>query len=365
MKKLLLPLLLAGALHAQAQAPADATASMALATNSTSVDELVRDGVGLYDAGRYPEALAKYRQALDLAPASPLARAELAMTYSALDRNAEATALCQQLVQENPRVSPFVYAVYGRSLDGSRRPAEALAAYRQGIQYFPADFNLHLNEGIALAGQRDYEGAAASFRYAVALRPDHASAHMLLGITQLHLGARVPGVLALARFLVLEPNSPRSSQRQQWLDEAIMQGVAQPDAQHVTISVPASGLRKNGGRVGDDFGPEELLLSLQGAADLQATQPRTKLEKFIDQFGALCRTMGERQPQAGRGFARTYYAPYFVEMERRGFVPAFAYLAHSSQPNAPEVRQWLAAHPVQVRVFQEWSRSYDWPKLPR
>ena len=357
MKKLLLPLLLLGALRSQAQAPADATASAA---------ELVRAGTNLYDAGRYPEALTKYQQALDLAPSNQLARAELAMTYRALDRNTEAAALCQQLVEENPRVSPYVYAVYGSSLDHSRRPTEALAAYRQGMQYFPADFTLRLNEGMTLSGQRDYEGAAASFRYAVALRPDQANAHMLLGTTQLRLGERVPGLLALARYLVLEPNGPRSQQRQQWLDQAIMQGIAPQadDAQRVSISVPASALHKNGGRVGDDFGPEELLLSMQGAVDLGPAAPRkSRLDKFIDQFSTLCRAMGARQPQAGHGFVRTYYAPYFVEMERRGFVPAFAYLTHSSQANAPEVQQWLATHRTQVQVFQEWSRSYEWPKL--
>lgn len=354
MNNLLLPLLLAGALGAaQAQTPTDATAS-------ASAAELVRDGIGLYDAGRYSEALAKYQQALGLAPANSLARAELAMTYTALDRNDEAAALCQQLVQENPRVSPFVYTVYGQSL-ADTRPAEALAAYRKGIQYFPADFNLHLNEGIALAGQRDYEGAAASFRYAVALQPEQASAHLLLGVTQLQLGAWVPGLLALARFLVLEPNGPRS---QQWLDQVMLQGVAQANAHGVQLRVPASGLRPDGGRVGDDFGPEEVLLAMQGAFTLSdASQHKTKLEKFIDQFGALCRALGERQPQAGRGFARTYYAPYFAEMEQRGFVPVFAYLTHSAQPNAPEVRQWLAAHPLQVRGFQEWSKNYQWPKV--
>ena len=84
---------------------------------------------------------------------------------------------------------------------------------------------------------------------------------------------------------------------------------------------------------------------------------------LCQQFSTLCRAMGARQPQAGHGFVRTYYAPYFVEMERRGFVPAFAYLTHSSQANAPEVQQWLATHRTQVQVFQEWSRSYEWPKL--
>ena len=40
-------------------------------------------------------------------------------------------------------------------------------------------------------------------------------------------------------------------------------------------------------------------------------------------------------------------------------VPAFTYVVHSSQPDA---QQWLAAHPTEVQVFQEWSKNYEWPK---
>ncbi len=334
------------------------------------VRELVREGVALYDAGHYDQAVTKYQQALAALPGYATAQAELAMAYAAQGRHAEAIALCQQLLQAHPAdADPLVYITYGNSLDASQQPAEALAVYRQGLRRYPDSYLLYFNQGVTLAGQEQEAEAVASFQHAIGLNPAHASSHMVLGGVQLGAGTRIPAILALARFLVLEPGSGRSAQRQALLDQAMLQGVSQADAHNVTVNInlPESSRKKGKGKKAgpDDFGPEELLLSMAGALALgEKNQSKTKIEKFIDQFGTLCQALGERGKVAGGGFARTYYVPYFVELEKKGYVPAFAYLAHSAQPNAPDVQQWLAAHPTEVQVFQEWSKNYDWPKVP-
>ncbi|MFD1470529.1 tetratricopeptide repeat protein [Hymenobacter caeli] len=329
--------------------------------------ELVREGVALYDTGQYNQAANKYQQALAATPGDAQAQAELAMTYAALNRHDEAVALCQQLLAAHPEADPLVYATYGNSLDAGQRPAEALAVYRQALLRYPDSYILYFNQGVTLAGQEREAEAVASFQHALALNPAHASSHMVLGGVQLGAGTRVPAILALARFLVLEPGSGRSAQRRALLDQALLQGVSRADGRPVNIALsrPAAGPKKGKGRKArpDDFGPEEMFLSLAGALALdEKNQDKTKTERFIDQFGALCRVLGERAPAAGGGFTRTYYAPYFVELEKKGYVPAFAYLTHSSETDAPEVQQWLAAHPTEVEVFREWSKNYDWPK---
>ena len=352
MKKLLLMLGLAGVLRAEAQTTPDTPAA------------LVRAGVALYDEGHYDQAAAKYQQALAADPGNGPAQAELAMTYLALNRHADAVALCQQILQAHPAADPLVYVTYGNALDATQRPAEALAAYHAGLQRYPTSYILYFNQGVTQAAQGQSAAAVASFERAVSLNPRHASSHMLLGATQLRAGRRVPGLLALARFLVLEPpGSGRAAAYRAQLDAAMLQGVSQQDEHHITVSVAAESLKKaKGKKAADDFGPEEMFLSMAGALALNAeNKGKTPLEKFIDQFGSLCRVMGEREGKAGAGFTRTYYVPYFVALEKKGFVPAFAYLAHNAPAAAPEVQQWLAAHPAEVQVFQEWSKNYPWP----
>ncbi|MGI4863659.1 MAG: tetratricopeptide repeat protein [Janthinobacterium lividum] len=332
----------------------------ALAQNTPARD-LVKQGVQLYDEGQYDQAIAKYQQALAAEPTNDVAQAELALTYNALGRNAEAKVTCEQLLKRTPDVGPTLYVTYGNSLDGLGEFKQAEQAYREGMKKYPDSYALYYNLGVAQAGRQQYPAAIASFQQAVVRNPRHASSHMSAGVLQLATGSRVPGVLALARFLVLEPTGPRATQRLPQLDQAMLQGVSQSDGHNINISVAPSALSK--GKKADDFGPEDLMLSMSGALTLdEKSKNKTKLEKFIDQFSSLCEVMGELSAKSSGGFVRTYYVPYFVAMQKKGFVPAFAYLAHSSQTDAPEVQQWLAAHPNEVQVFQEWSKNYEWPK---
>jgi hypothetical protein len=88
----------------------------------------------------------------------------------------------------------------------------------------------------------------------------------------------------------------------------------------------------------------------------------TAVSRFAEQFSWLCKSLAEHSSARQTGFTWNYYVPYFVEMEKKGYVTAFAYLTHASQAEVPEVQQWLAAHPNEVAVFQEWSKNYAWPR---
>ncbi|WP_210517503.1 tetratricopeptide repeat protein [Hymenobacter terricola] len=341
-------------------------AAAAQDNGAASPHALVEEGVKLYDAGKYDEAVAKYQQALKAAPGDETATSELALTYNALGRDAEAAKLCEKLLKANPAADQSVYVTYGNSLDALKKTKEASRVYEQGLKRYPNSYSLHYNQGVAQATSGQAPAAIASFQQAVALNPGHASSHLSLGVMQLSSRARVPAVLALGRFLVLEPRSARATQRLPLLDQAMTQGVSKTGSNAVTINISEDALNGTNGKSSgpDNFGPAELLLSISGAAvlNLPAGAPvPTEIEQFSTQFGHLCKTLGELNDKQ-KGFTWNYYVPYFVEMEKKGYAPAFAYLSHSSQTTVPEVQQWLTAHPAEVAVFQEWSKNYVWPK---
>lgn len=343
----------------------------AQSTGVTPVRELVREGVKLYDAGKYEEAVAKYQQALDTAPKDETALSELALTYNELGRNAEAAAICEKLVKANPDIDASVYVTYGNSLDAMKKSKQVNQVYEQGLKRHPDAYSLYYNAGVAQATSNQVAASINSFQQAVALNPQHGSSHMSLGLMQLSSHARVAGMLALSRFLVLEPRSGRAAQRLPMLDQAINQGATKTGTNSISINISAEALQGANGKSNgpDNFGPAEMLLSASSAAALippPGMPVPTAMEQFSNRFGELCKVLGElNTKQTKIGFTWNYYVPYFVEMEKKGFVPAFTYLVHASKADDAEVQHWLAEHPTEVQVFQEWSKNYIWPKPVR
>jgi Flp pilus assembly protein TadD len=352
MKKLLFLLWISGVGTAAAQT-----------TTNPAERDLVKEGIRLYDAGKYDEAVAKYQQVLATSPTDAFALSELALTYNTMGRSKEAVAICEKLLKADPDADESVYVTYGNSLDALKKTKDAYRAYETGLKHHPGSASLYFNLGVAQATSGQGPASVGSFQQAVAQSPDYASAHMSLGVMQLSNSARVPAVLSLGRFLVLEPRGPRATQRLPLLDKAMTQGVSRTGENAVTVSMTVEDVRDAGRNRDkpDNFGLTEMMLNLVSARTV-GKDSGTAVSRFAEQFSWLCKSLAERSTDKPTGFTWNYYVPYFVEMERKGFVPAFAYLTHASQTDAPEVQQWLSAHPNEVAVFQEWSKNYVWPK---
>lgn len=325
--------------------------------------DLVKEGVSLYDAGNYDAAVAKYQQALRVAPNDAMAQAELALTYHALGKYTEAIALCQELVKR-PESDPTIYVTYGNSLDALKKPEEAIRVYQEGVRKYPDNSQLYFNQGITLAGMNKNAEAITSLQQAARLNPAHPSSPLYMGLLTADAGNRVPALLEIARFLVLEPQGRRAVQNLPNLQKLLHQGVTQRDEKNITITLNSSALRnsKRQSKQPDDFSSVEMLLSLIVANEhTEKLRDKTPLEKFSHSFATLCQGLAEQQGKH-TGFAWEYYVPYFVAMEKAGFVPAFTYQIHAADAANTEAQQWLAQHPNEVAAFQEWSRTYSWPK---
>jgi tetratricopeptide (TPR) repeat protein len=199
--------------------------------------DLVEQGVKLYDAGQYPEAVARYQQALAAVPNDPYALSELALTYNAMSRHKEAVDICQKLLKADPDADESVYVTYGNSLDALKKTKDAYRAYEDGLKHHPASASLYFNLGVAQATGGQAPASIGSFQQAAALSPDYASVHMSLAVMQLASNARIPAILGLGRFLVLEPRGARATQRLPLLDKAMSQGVTRTGANAVTLAL--------------------------------------------------------------------------------------------------------------------------------
>lgn len=162
---------------------------------------------------------------------------------------------------------------------------------------------------------------------------------------------------------MLEPRSTRATQRLTLLDQAMTKGVTRTGEKEINISLAVGDVSElgNDSHKPDNFALTDMTLSLAIAHGM-AKDSGTVVGRFARYFAQLCESLAAAEPDKHPGFSWEYYVPYFVEMNKKGFVPAFAYLSHASQADTdPDVKQWLASHATEVQVFEEWSRNYAWP----
>ncbi|MCR5889495.1 tetratricopeptide repeat protein [Hymenobacter sp. J193] len=330
------------------------------------VKKLISEGVALHDAGKYDAALARYQEALKLQPQDVITQAEMAITYYALGKYEEALTLSRQAIASPGKKGPNIYATYANSLDALNRPAEAEQAYRDGLKEFPNYYLLLYNLGVTQYGMKKYDDAQQSFQQAVQANPNHPGSNLSWGLGLVDRGKRIPAILALANFLLLEPNTKRSYENLHQLHQLMSEGVEKTAGGGTVIRVDSSKLKasKKGKQKAkaDDFGSSELMLSLLSTMDnLPPELAKNPVETFGFQFNMLCQGLVKKEA-APTGFAATHYVPFFNEMGSKGHMTTFAYLIHFSDDEKPYARQWLEQHPDELKDLISFVSEYNWAK---
>ena len=115
-----------------------------------------------------------------------------------------AARCCQRVLQRVPDHAEAMHVlgvIAGRSGDG----ALAVSWTRRSLEINPTVAVWHRNLAVLLEQQKDFRGAAASFREALALTPDDGAAHLGLGNALLHLGTPMDAAVSLNEALKVCP----------------------------------------------------------------------------------------------------------------------------------------------------------------
>ncbi|WP_165903769.1 tetratricopeptide repeat protein [Hymenobacter gummosus] len=330
------------------------------------VRQLAKEGVALHLVDRYQEADAKYQQALKLEPNSQLIKYLMALNYTQLDRHAEAIPLLQEYIDADPAAAPGeAYVSLGTSLSRLKKLPEAIKVYEQGIKRHPTHQLLYFNMGQAYLKLGKPEDAIGAYRQSARLNPQHPTSALYLGVATADLSNRIPAVLELSRFLLLAPTHRNAPTAIQHLYRLVGSGVKKTGANEVSLTMNADALKASQrGRGDENFGDQDMLLSLMSAGDYtEENRGKTPAVRFAEKMNDLFKSLGTADGrQSRKGFAWEFYAPYFAELQRKGYAETCAYLLRSADSADEESKAWLAAHAAQVADFQAWSAAYAWPK---
>jgi tetratricopeptide (TPR) repeat protein len=321
--------------------------------------ERIKAGAKLHDQAKFDDAIALYRAVLEENPDCLMAMYELTFTYIAKKDYAKAIETSSRGTEYPTAERAGFFMLLGSAYDDSGEPAKAVDTYERGISVAPSGA-LYFNLAITLNRLNRNDEAIQALKQAAYVDPNHISTQHRLGASWLSAGYRTPAILALSRFLILEPSGTRAAQvHSAWL-KAVTGGVSSDANGKISLNVDPTERTGEG-----NFTQADITLGLSRAAALTQSAGKTQAQILIDQLTQWFRMLGVEKMADPPGFAAIYYVPYFVELQKRGYTEAFVYWV-SQQSDLQGVKEWIAdpANRLKASEFVQWSKAYAWPTRP-
>jgi tetratricopeptide (TPR) repeat protein len=164
-----------------------------------------------YNENRFEEAIKAFQRSLELRPRSAAAGDGLGLSYSGLNRTAEAITSLQNAItwQENAAVkSPEPFVDLGDLLNQQGRFEEALPVLQQAVAIAPRNIRAHEILGKTLLNLNRLADAQRELEAAISIDPDQAALHYLLGQIYRKQGQLEKAKIEMQRFQELKAKEP-------------------------------------------------------------------------------------------------------------------------------------------------------------
>jgi tetratricopeptide (TPR) repeat protein len=309
------------------------------------VETLVREGIALYDSGKYDEAISKFSAALAEDPSSDLAAYELALTYSAKGDNAQCIALLEPRAKKKSRVQAPMHAILGNCLDHAGHPDRAVAVYRRGLKINPNDTQLLYNLAVTLVGRNDLDEARKLLKKELSITPHHQTGHYLLGQVFEAQGYRIQAALSYLRFLSFAPKGERAADAAHRAVALLGSGVEVKDKSNVTITIDSKPKKGEG-----DYGMVEMMMGIAGASRfLPENESKSTFESTREHVRMALAMIAEAPPK-GNDHTSTVNVAFFRTLYDRKLLDAYATIAVMPMGLAG-TNEWIEAHRTEIDAY--------------
>jgi Tfp pilus assembly protein PilF len=157
------------------------------ALKAAAVDPLCRRADQLMRSGGYEEAIALYRQVLDISPDHAVAANNMGNAYQKMGRFADAVSCYRRACEARPD-NADIRTNLGRALEAAGHARHALEELGRALELAPHSADIHFHIATLLEQQLFLAEARHYYEAALRLKPDYAAAHIGLGDVLADLG---------------------------------------------------------------------------------------------------------------------------------------------------------------------------------
>ncbi len=172
-------------------------------------------GLALASARRFEDAIAAYRAAIDLAPGSPTATANFGLLFLLLGQKDAARTQLQQALRLQPGFGKAVIALASIEMEAGNFAAAAQYVIPYFQQYPGSRTAMELAtryfvaRALAASRQGDPSLVERTYREGLALMPESAELHGVLGVHYIHVGKLPEALETLETAYRIQPRDPR------------------------------------------------------------------------------------------------------------------------------------------------------------
>ncbi len=329
-------------------------ASAAFSQDTAKMKRLIKEGVALNDSGKYNEAIEKYKAALQINPKNMQAQFEMSYTLTASGRPDEAIHILEKFNAGD--AYPEAYDLLGSIYDDKKDYEKAVAAYNLGITAFPNYQRLRFNLGISLLRQGKYADAEASAIQAIELNPKHASSHRLYALAMYKQNKNVPAVMAFCTFLMLEPQTQRSTEAYQYLRKILDSRIKIDSVKNGVTKSMTIYVQDHKGADSSMMGLEALLSMAVATANENSDKHKalSGVDVLNEELNGTFNMVGElAEKNKDDTFFWRFYVAYFDKLSKSGNMPAFTRLISLSGYRDDNIK-WFKDNPDKRQALKDW-----------
>lgn len=349
----------------------------------TDINQIVKEGNDLHDAGKFKEAISKYEMALKIDPKNTTVNYEMSNTYIAMQEYKKAIKYADKIIDLKSTHLADAYMLKGTAYDMIGKTKKSLETYKKGIEASPDSYLLYFNTGVTLTKDKQYNEGEKYFLEAIQIKPTHGSSHLQLGNIGTLTGSKAKALMGYYFYLLLNPDGKFASLAFSEIEKIMFAAPKKSDKANTfeLVLPPASG--------DVDMLTLDLLLSinpmmdkmLQDSADLKIKNAKTAedslaikevlkkitptdpFQAYIHKNSQFFRTVGqvidEQKDRIGTWLR--FYGQFYSAIEKVGYTETFSYVVLKGSKSTV-IQTWLSNNSDKVKAFNDWVSQYDFSK---
>ena len=314
-------------------------------------DALMKEGMALHNQGNYAGAIEKYNAVLKADPENGYANYELAFSLYASKKGAEALPYLDKAVKaDQPKLTVAAYSLMASIYDESHQSPKAIEAYGKAIKIDPDYPQIYYNLGIAYFRNQQYAEAENAAIEAIKHNPKNASSQRLYALVTFHQNKRANALLGLCSFILLEPNTARSTEAYNNIQSILKGGVIKNADGSTTVGVSAKDDKETGTL---NTSISLIALSAQNKKLAGIDLLTYELKSAFTMFGEL-----DEKKITGKTFFDKFFVAYFYKLAQTDNMPTLAHTV-TLTVNKEESAKWAKEHTQEINNLAAWLQSTE------